>query len=149
VGCASSNRALVERYGDGAAAIVRSRARLGGVAVTGSPFLRATVMALGTPAGFRLVAFELPGDPEVTSLLVEWMAAHPAVGYVELARLVDAGNPEAAAFLECMAAPQARTVFDWIRDGLGDDAARRVFERSAIRVELEEEGRGQREDEAR
>jgi hypothetical protein len=134
---AANNRALVERYGDAAADIVLSCARSGPIAVTGSPFLLATVMALGSPAGFRLVAFELPEDPEVTSLLVEWIAAHPAVGYVELARLVEGNNPHAAALLERLAAPQAREVFAWIANGLGDEAARRVFERVAIPVELE------------
>jgi hypothetical protein len=134
---AAHNRALVERYGDGAADIVLSCARSGHLAVTGSPFLRATVMALGTPAGFRLVAFELPEDPEVTSLLVEWIAAHPAVGYVELARLVEGNNPDAAALLERLASPQPREAFAWIAEGLGDEAARRVFDRAAIPVELE------------
>jgi hypothetical protein len=141
----AKNAALVQRYGDAAAAIVRSLARPDGVVVAGSPFLRATVVALGTPAGFAL-AYGLPGwlepgveasaDAQATSLFVAWMAAHPALGYVELARLVEAGDDNALGFLKPWAAPQARKVFGWIRDGLGDEVARRVFDRIDIPVAL-------------
>jgi hypothetical protein len=142
---AADNRALVERYGDAAASIVLARATPEGVVAASSPFLRATVLAIGSRAGFRLVwdlrgwlepGVDTSADAQVTSLFVAWVSAHPALGYVELARLADTGDANALGFLGPWVAPQPRKVFGWMRDGLGDEAARRVFAKLGISVEL-------------
>lgn len=141
---AADNRALVERYGDDAAAIVRAQARADGV-VVGEPLLRATVMALGTAAGFRLVwdltGWDEPGatgtpDEQAGALFAAWVAAHPAVGFVELGRLVATGDAAAGSFLTTWAAPQVRRVFGWLRDGLGEATAEEIFARLGMSSRL-------------
>ncbi len=119
-----TNRALVERYGDDALAIV--------AAIPDTALARTTVLAVGSPRGFRFVW----NRGAASELFVAWMAAHPAVGFAELARLVDGGDAAARGFLATAAAPQARKVFRWIRDGLGEDAARRVYAALGLSVEL-------------
>jgi hypothetical protein len=87
---AAANRALAERYGDGALAIVASRARADGVIAAPTPLLRTTVLAVGTPAGFRFVwdttGWDEAGagtpDEQASALFAAWV--HPQVGFVEL-----------------------------------------------------------------
>ena len=88
---AATNRALAERYGDGALTIVASRARTDGVIAATSPLLRATVLAVGTPAGFRFVwdttGWDEAGgsgtpDEQASALFAAWVAAYPQVGFV-------------------------------------------------------------------
>jgi hypothetical protein len=126
---AATNRALAERYGDGALAIVASRARADGVIAATTPLLRATVLAVGTPAGFRFVwdttGWDEAGasgtpDEQASALFAAWVAAHPQVGFVELGRLAAGGDAAALAFLQTWGAPQARRVFGWLRGGLGE-----------------------------
>lgn len=138
------NAALVERYGDGAAALVRARARPDGV-IAGTELGRATVMALGTAAGFALVwdvtGWDEPGadgtpDAQAGALFAAWVAAHPAVGFVELGRLVAAGDGAAASFLTTWAAPQVRRVHRWLTDGLGRAEADAIYARVGLSATL-------------
>lgn len=141
---AAKNVALVERYGDGALQLVAARAGEG-VVVDAPAWLRTTVLGVSTPAGFRFV-WDLGGyreagaegspDEQATALFAAWMSAHPAVGYVELAKLAESGDANAASFLASWAAPQVRKVFAWVRDGLGDERARALFAKLGLSVTL-------------
>lgn len=142
---AARNRALAERYGDGALAIVASRARADGVVAATSPLLRTTVLAVGTPAGFRFVwdttGWDEAGatgtpDEQASALFAAWVAAHPQVGFVELGRLAAGGDAAALSFLQTWGAPQARRVFGWLRDALGEAAARELYARAGMQADL-------------
>ncbi|MEZ4401058.1 MAG: hypothetical protein R3B06_13625 [Kofleriaceae bacterium] len=142
---AATNLALVERYGDDALALVAARARADGVIAATTPLLRATVLGVGSAAGFRFV-WDVTGwdeagasgapDEQATGLFAAWVGAHPAVGFVELARLAAAGDGAGLAFLQTWGAPQARRVFGWVRAGLGEATARAVFAQAAMAADL-------------
>lgn len=138
---AATNRALAERYGDGALAIVASRARADGVIAATSPLLRTTVLAVGTAAGFRFVwdttGWDEAGaagtpDEQATGLFAAWVTAHPQVGFVELGRLAAGGDAAALSFLQTWGAPQARRVFGWLRGALGEATARELYARAGM-----------------
>ncbi|MBK7195510.1 MAG: hypothetical protein IPH80_23750 [Myxococcales bacterium] len=142
---AAANRALAERYGDGALAIVASRARADGVIAAPTPLLRTTVLAVGTPAGFRFVwdttGWDEAGgsgtpDEQASALFAAWVAAHPQVGFVELGRLAAGGDAAALAFLQTWGAPQARRVFGWLRDALGAATAGELYARAGLIADL-------------
>lgn len=149
---AGENRALVERYGDAALALVAARADAEGVIQATSPILRTTVLAAGTPAGFAFV-WDIKGwnetvatdddddgdgdgdaaapspDAQATALFTAWMTAHPEVGFIELARLARAGDAAAASYLQTWAAPQVRRVHRWLAAAFGDAEARAILAR--------------------
>ena len=142
---AATNVALAERYGDGALTIVASRARTDGVIAATSPLLRATVLAVGTPAGFRFVwdttGWDEAGgsgtpDEQASALFAAWVAAYPQVGFVELGRLAAGGDAAALSFLQTWGGPQARRVFGWLRGALGEAVARDLFARAGMLADL-------------
>lgn len=132
---AAKNVALVERYGDAALALVAARADAAGVIQATSPILRATVLGVGTPAGFAFTwdvagwneGDEQPPDAQATALFAAWMSAYPEVGFVELARRARGGDAAAASYLQTWAAPQVRRVYGWLAKAFGDADARAVL----------------------
>ncbi|MBK9036188.1 MAG: hypothetical protein IPL61_33920 [Myxococcales bacterium] len=142
---AAENRALVERYGDGALALIAARARPDGVIAATSPLVRATVLAVASSAGFKFVwdlgGWDEPGatgtpDAQATALFGAWVGAHPEVGFVELGRLAAGGDAAAASFLQTWATPQARKVFRWLVAGLDEQRARALYAQIGLSAEL-------------
>jgi hypothetical protein len=138
---AAENLALHERFGDAALTVVGALADASGIIGAASPFVRATVLAVGSPAGFAFVwdvaGWREPGaegtpDTQATALFTAWVTAYPATGYVELARRALAGDPAALHFLSTWAAPQPRRVFGMLRDGLGEADAQAAFGKAGL-----------------
>lgn len=145
---AANNRALVERYGDGALQLVARRAGTGGV-IEGNALLRATVLGVGTPGGFSFVhtiagwneaadegEAAPPADVQLRGLFDAWIAAHPEVGYVELARRAQKGDERASAYLKEHAAPKVRRVYRWLVPALGEEGARAALAAVGLSCEL-------------
>jgi len=142
---AAKNVALVERYGDAALAVVRAREDAAGVVVADAPVFRATVLGVASAAGFAFV-WDISGyrepdnqdspETQATALFTSWMVLHPEVGYPELAKRVEAGDPAAAAFFTSWATPQVRRVFRWVAAKLGETRALAVIHRVGLSCEL-------------
>lgn len=142
---AEANRALVERYGDEALKVVAAKTDAAGILQGSSPFLRATVLGVGSPEGFRFVwdigGFQEPSsdatpDAQATALFTAWMMAYPEIGYVELARLAEKGDAAAASFLKSWATPQVRRVHRWLEAGLGAERAKAAIAQAGLTCDL-------------